>query len=167
MAALYYISNPAYDEIVYRAVAGLYVKPGLRVARGLSVFIEDLSKCALSDARPPDIRELDRLRQLDRRMGYWSMEEPRIPRSLELSMPTLARFLMHAFRLGMATNNPRMRGGPRQNSLFSATSAVLEAIGTKWITVDSWPTLPELPRAQERFIRKRSLGRNPRYGYHK
>lgn len=137
----YYVSDSAYQGLIQQAVQLQYVSPGSQRQDGISGYVCALSECELFDARPEDIRELDETLLNDHRLPYWSSEETRRPRFLDINLEANIRFYLHALRLRMLVLDRIILGGkgPIRGSLESTTGYVLEAIGIGWAGVHEWP----------------------------
>lgn len=130
-----YISNDAFDELVLQARMMGYVH-GTETAKGLNAYIAFLMTCDIHDARPEDVREQDAELLATHTTPEWRLYSPRVRRRIKLSDATLIEGAAHALRLGIAyPASWCIQGAPVMTDLTQCMSALLEAIGTEWLTV--------------------------------
>lgn len=119
-----YISDEAFQQLETQARMLGYVSSD--TARGMHKFIEFLMTCSMSDARPDEIRDTPE----------WHLYAPRFRRRFKLSERTLTRSAAHCLALGIAYHpSQRIRNAPTCLDFVRCISALLEAIGTEWVSV--------------------------------
>jgi hypothetical protein len=129
-----YISNDAFDELVLQARM-LGYSHGTETAKGLSKYIAFLMTCDMHDARPDYIREQDIDLLRSGASPEWRLYTPRVRRKVKLSTQTIVEGAAHAFRLGIAYPSiMHVQGAPSLADATQCMSALLEAIGTEWVS---------------------------------
>lgn len=129
-----YISDEAYQVLVRDARMLGYIRG--ETARGLADYVAFLMTCRMTDARPPEVRELDQDMLDSHVTPEWHIHEPRLRRKLKLTEYTLTLAAAHAIALGIAY--PRSMGiadAPCVTELPACMSILLEAVGTEWVDV--------------------------------
>jgi hypothetical protein len=129
-----YVSDEAYGELTMQARMLGFVHG--ETARGLADYVAFLMTCTMTDARPPDVAELDTVLLNEHTSPEWRMHEPRLRRKLKLTDDTLTLAAAHALSLGIAyPRSMGIEGAPCITDTTACVSALLEAIGTEWVDV--------------------------------
>lgn len=129
-----FISDEACKQLIRDAHAHGYLN-SYPNARGLSQYVEALMSYSMHDTRPPEVREADG-DMLDAGIApEWQLHSPRLPRMLTLTQHVLTLAAAHCLRLGIAyAPAHRVMGAPTYYDELPCMSALLEAIGSGWVT---------------------------------
>lgn len=131
-----FMSDEAYDYIVEAARSMGKVR-GKNNAKGIRDYVEHIMACTLYDNRPDDVKaqDTDMLQA-----GYgpeWQLYTPRKRRGMSLRSDILIRASVIAVQLGIAyPPERRMIHAPTYIDGAQCLSAILEAIGTRWIGIE-------------------------------
>lgn len=136
---LYYISDTAYAYLTQLAVRQGYKKNTTERAVGMSEFLDDLAYRKFTDTRPPNVRSRHDEEIKHNRAPIWLSYVTRRQRMLYLPRPAIARYMHLAEEVGITREEPYIVGGPSVTRPISVVGYVLEGIGLKWITPESWP----------------------------
>lgn len=128
---LVYLTNEATNHLVKVASQNDYVLSLEGHRRGFSNFIEAIAKLPYKDARPAYIKETDVYLLKAGRLPLWFKYdyEPRMAVKIIINNDTVDRLIGLATEFGIS--NFRRRSSFREYT--SLVSAVLEAIGTRWL----------------------------------
>lgn len=140
MAEQYQISDPAYNKLSLIAQRQSYIPIGAQRLKGMSTFLEDLSKQKFMDTRPQHILLRHNLEIRAGRAPVWrALQYPRRTRLLTLTEKAQERYIILALAIGIITEEPFVVGGPSRLTNTPTISHVLEAIGLGWITPEKLP----------------------------
>lgn len=130
----YYISDLSFNKLVGIAQRQQYVQFGSERVKGLSDFLNDLSKYPMEDTRPALVKERHQEEIKHDRAPTWTHIRTRRNRQLKLTDDAIERFFLVAYQMGIIRMKPFVRGGPDRRTPFPSVALVLEAIGLGWIT---------------------------------
>lgn len=138
-----FISKEAYQQLViYAYGAGCII--GKRVAKGVAKYTEYIVQQKLYDNRPLYISRYDDAMIASGYAPTWSLYTPRLRRVLALSPDTMVQGSVKCMVVGI-TRVQRLKGDIDLFDTNKCMSALLEAIGTRWIMIapESIQTVPE------------------------
>lgn len=135
----YYLSDPAYNVLINIAQVKKYVARNSDRAKGLSTFLNDLAQMKMTDTRPSIVIERHNQEIKHNHAPTWLKYHNRRGRLLKLSDDAIARYILHAHKVGIIRDEPWPVGGPDRKLPYATISLVLEGIGLQWITPDEWP----------------------------
>lgn len=123
-----------------------WVSYGTQRARGLSEFLNELSREKLIDNRPPNIVRRHEEEARYGRAPTWTYVRQRRARLLTLNEDTIVRYFKVAYEVGITRAEPWPIGGPDMKTPYPSVAFVLEGIGLEWII----PKMGEYPRGKLR-----------------
>lgn len=147
-----YLSDEAYEYLCEQAEVYQYISSARnRHKSGFSDYIAALSRCKFQDTRTQDIRDSDLPRLESGHLPYWNTDTPRKARFIAMTNDTQERLRTVALDIGITNvNRPDSVDIPR-----SPISAMLEAVGIKWLTPVSMIPNPHPPLSINKKFRSR------------
>ena len=136
---LYYISDTAYQHLIMLATRQGYKKLNTERAVGISEFLSDLAYYDFSDTRPYQIVERHKQEIENNRAPTWTSYSVRRTRMLYITLPSIQRYVQLALKVGIIRREPYLYGNVSITKPVSIVGYVIEAIGLKWLTPNSYP----------------------------
>lgn len=134
----YYISDYAYNQLVYMAQKQGYIPWNTIRAKGMSNFLNDLASYPLEDTRPIHTKNRHEEEIRNNRAPTWTNRSKR-GRLIRLTDDSLQSYVEAALKFGIIREDPYPVGGPDRRTPYPTVGCVLEAIGLGWLTPQNLP----------------------------